>query len=204
MHRKIIIIGGGPGGYIAALRAAALGGSVTLIEKENLGGTCLNWGCIPSKIMKNTADIFLKFLNADKFGINVAGNVTFDMKSLMEKKNKILETQRIGIAALLKNNDVVLEMGRAAIKSKGSVEVTTKDGNKKELYYDRLVIATGTKPLNVEDFPFDHNHILSSNDILQLDKIPESILIVGGGVIGCEFAFIFSALGSKVTLVEAM
>ncbi len=204
MPAKIIIIGGGPGGYVAALRAAALGADVTLIEKENLGGTCLNWGCIPSKILKNSADIFLKFLKAEKFGIKVQGQVSPDIKSLMNKKDKIVESQRQGIAALLKNNGIVLKMGRAMIKSKGIVEIVSKDDNKKEVNYDKLIIATGTKPLNVEAFPFDHHYILSSNDILQLDEIPESIVIVGGGVIGCEFACIFSALGSKVTVVEAM
>ena len=204
MPTKIIVIGGGPGGYVAALRAAALGGEVTLIEKENLGGTCLNWGCIPSKIMKNSADIFLKFLKADTYGIKVLGSVNPDMTALMEKKDKILDSQRQGIAALLKNSGVVLQMGRAVIKSKGIVEVISNDDDKKELNYDKLIIATGTKPLNVADFPFDHHHILSSNDILQLDAVPESLVIVGGGVIGCEFACIFSALGSKVTIVEAM
>ncbi|MDA3788499.1 MAG: dihydrolipoyl dehydrogenase [Desulfobacula sp.] len=204
MPTKVIVIGGGPGGYVAALRASALGGDVTLIEMENLGGTCLNWGCIPSKIMKNTADIFLKFLKADNFGIKVQGSVSPDMTTLMEKKDKILESQRQGIANLLKHSGVVLEMGRAVIKSKGIVEVISNDDDKKELDYDKLIIATGTKPLNVADFPFDHHHILSSNDILQLDAVPESLVIVGGGVIGCEFACIFSALGSKVTVVEAM
>ncbi len=204
MPTKIIVIGGGPGGYVAALRAAGLGASVTLIEKENLGGTCLNWGCIPSKIMKNSADIFLKFLKPDKFGINVDGPVTPDMKSLMEKKDKIIESQRQGIEALLKKTGVVIEKGRAEIKSKGVVQVFSENDNQKDLFYDKLIIATGTKPLDVADFPFDHKHILSSNDILQLDNLPESIVIVGGGVIGCEFAFIFSALGSKVTIVEAM
>ena len=204
MATKIIVIGGGPGGYVAALRAAALGGDVTLVEKEHLGGTCLNWGCIPSKIMKNTADIFLNFLKAENFGISLKGTVCPDMTALMEKKNKILESQRKGIAALLQKNRIVLEQGRAAIKSIGLVEVMSEDGSKKELGYDKLIIATGTKPLNVPDFPFDHQHILSSNDILQLSKIPESMVIVGGGVIGCEFAFIFSALGSRVTIVEAM
>ena len=204
MPTKIIVIGGGPGGYVAALRAAALGADVTLIEKENLGGTCLNWGCIPSKIMKNSADIFLKFLKADKFGIKVQGSVSPDMTTLMEKKDKILEIQRKGIASLLQKNGIDVEMGKATIKSLKTVEVIFDDGKKKEFDYDKLILATGTKPLNVVDFPFDHHYILSSNDLLQLDAIPESIVIVGGGVIGCEFAFIFSALGSKVTIVEAM
>ena len=204
MPTKIIVIGGGPGGYVAALRASALGANVTLIEKENLGGTCLNWGCIPSKIMKNSADIFLKFLKADTYGIKVLGSVNPDMTALMEKKDKILATQRKGIADLLQHNGVIVEMGRAVVKSINCVEVALNDGNKKELEYDKLILATGTKPLNVIDFPFDHKNILSSNDLLELGDIPESIVIVGGGVIGCEFAFIFSALGSQVTIVEAM
>ncbi|MCK5836795.1 MAG: FAD-dependent oxidoreductase, partial [Desulfobacula sp.] len=180
MPTKIIVIGGGPGGYVAALRAAALGADVTLIEKENLGGTCLNWGCIPSKIMKNSADIFLKFLKADKFGIKVQGSVSPDMTTLMEKKDKILEIQRKGIASLLQKNGIDVEMGKATIKSLKTVEVIFDDGKKKEFDYDKLILATGTKPLNVADFPFDHHYILSSNDLLQLDAIPESIVIVGG------------------------
>ncbi len=204
MTTKITIIGGGPGGYVAALRAAALGGEVTLIEKENLGGTCLNQGCIPSKIMKNTADLYLKFLKAGSLGIKAEGSISPDIKTLMARKDKILEDQRKGIAALMKKNKIMVEEGRAVIKSKGVVEVIAENKEKKDIGYDKLIIATGTKPLNVKDFPFDHKKILSSNDMLQLDRIPESMIIVGGGVIGCEFAFIFSALGSKVTVVEAM
>ncbi len=209
MSIKIIVIGGGPGGYVAALRAAALGGSVTLIEKDNIGGTCLNHGCIPSKILKNSADIFLKFLKAENFGINVQGSVTPDIINLMGKKDKILDTQRKGIASLLQKAGITVEKGRAKIKSakdkfQGLIEVKYSHGNKKEVEYDKLIIATGTKPLNVKDFPFDHNNILSSDDLLEIKEIPKSILIVGGGVIGCEFAFIFSALGSRVTIVEGM
>ncbi len=204
MTKKIIIIGGGPGGYIAALRAAALGGNVTLIEQENLGGTCLNWGCIPSKIMKNSADLFLKCLKASQMGIKIEGNITPDMPTLMEVKEKILSSQRKGIASLLENRSVAIETGLGSIKSKNLVEVTKADGQKIELGFDKLIIAVGTKPMDVPDFPFDHTKILSSNDILVLDQIPNSMTIVGGGVIGCEFAFIFSALGCNVTIVEAM
>ncbi len=203
MDKKVVVIGGGPGGYVAALRASALGGVVTLIEKENLGGTCLNWGCIPSKIMKNSADLFLKVLKADQFGIKIQGDITPDISTLMMKKDKILDVQRKGISSLLKNNDIQVIMGKAKIKSSGTIEINSKNGIQ-EIQYDRLIIATGTQPLNVPDFPFDHKNIISSNDILQLDTIPESMVIVGGGVIGCEFAFIFSALGTKVTIVEAM
>ncbi|OQY50876.1 MAG: dihydrolipoyl dehydrogenase [Desulfobacteraceae bacterium 4572_89] len=204
MSKKIIIIGGGPGGYIAALRAVALGGDVTLIENENLGGTCLNWGCIPSKIMKNSADLFLKCLKAGQFGIKIQGDISPDMTALMDRKEKILSSQRKGIDSLLKGRGVVVEQGIGTIKSQGLVEVISHDGQTKELEYDKLIIAVGTCPMNVPDFPFDHEKILSSNDILVLDRIPRSLAIVGGGVIGCEFAFIFSALGCEVTIVEAM
>ncbi len=204
MSEKIIIIGGGPGGYTAALRAAALGGAVTLVERENLGGTCLNWGCIPSKIMKHSADLFLKTLKAGQLGIKIDGTISVDMAILMARKKKVLSDQRKGIESLLQRREVAIEKGQGVIRSPGLVEVTDPEGGKKELIYDRLILAVGTQPLNVPDFPFDHERILSSNDILCLEHLPESMTIVGGGVIGCEFAFIFSALGCRVTVVEAM
>jgi len=204
MSKKIIIIGSGPGGYVAALRCADLGGEVTLIEKENLGGTCLNSGCIPSKIMKNSADLFLKCLKAEKLGIKIDGTITPDMTALMERKEKILAGQRKGIASLLQSRGVTMETGIGTIKSENMVELIQKEGVKKELAFDKLIIAVGTKPMDVPDFPFDHEKILSSDDILAMDRVPQSLTIVGGGVIGCEFAFIFSVLGCDVTIVEAM
>lgn len=204
MAKKIVIIGGGPGGYIAAVRAAGLGANVTLVEKENLGGTCLNWGCIPSKIMKNSAETLLKCLEASALGIDISGSITPNMAVLMERKEKILASQRKGIASLMKSRGIDVENGFGKITAPGKVDVVADDDTVKSLAYDKLIIATGTRPLNVPDFPFDGRTILSSNDILVLDQIPESITIVGGGVIGCEFAFIFSALGAAVTVVEAM
>jgi len=204
MGKKIVVIGAGPGGYVAALRAADLGAQVTIVEKENLGGTCLNHGCIPSKIMNHSADILLKLKGAKEFGINLEGKLSPDIQALMKKKNKVLEIQRKGIDSLLSSRSVAIERGRAVIKGSGLVEIILDDGHSKQIEYDKLIIAAGTAPLNVQAFPFDHENILSSNDMLCLEKIPESIVIVGGGVIGCEFAFIFSALGSRVTVVEAM
>lgn len=202
MVQKMVVIGGGPGGYVAAIRAAALGADVTLIEKENLGGTCLNWGCIPSKIMKNSADLYSKLSKAGSLGVDIEGSVSFNMAALMERKNKIIQTQIKGIASLLKSNKIHVETGRAVISSPGIIQIQGNEN--KDITYDKLIIATGTEPLNVASFPFDHEMVLSSNDILALDHVPESLVIVGGGVIGCEFAFIFSALGAKVTVVEAM
>jgi len=204
MATKLTIIGGGPGGYIAALKGATLGAQVTLVEKENLGGTCLNWGCIPSKIMKNSADLLLKCMKAGKMGINIKGEITPDITTLMDRKEKILADQRKGIAGLMEKNGIQVVFGKAQIQSPGNVIVISRDGKETQVAYDKLIIATGTKPMNVPDFPFDHEAVLSSNDILMLNRIPESMTIVGGGVIGCEFAFIFSALGCDVTVVEAM
>ncbi|MBI9092368.1 MAG: dihydrolipoyl dehydrogenase [Desulfobacterium sp.] len=204
MEKQVVVIGAGPGGYVAALRASALGANVTIIEKENVGGTCLNWGCIPSKIMKTTADMYLKFHEARDYGIEPAGDPRVDMANLMARKKRIIDSQRTGIHALLKKGKVAFEQGRGVVEGPNRVAVIKADGTKKELPYDDLILATGTIPLNISTFPFDGNTILSSNHLLELDAIPESILIVGGGVIGCEFAFILSALGAQVTVVEAM
>ena len=204
MSKKIVIIGGGPGGYIAGIRAAGLGAAVTVVEKENLGGTCLNWGCIPSKIMKNSAEIFLKCMGATAYGIDIDGSIRPNMKGIMAKKETILESQRKGIASLLQSRGITVERGTGKISGPGTVQITANDGTGKTVDYDKLIIAAGTRPMNVDDFPFDGKKVLSSNDILTMDQIPESLTIVGGGVIGCEFASIFSALGTKVTVVEAM
>jgi dihydrolipoamide dehydrogenase len=204
MDKKLTVLGAGPGGYVAAIKAASKGIDVTLIEKDDLGGTCLNHGCIPSKIMKNSSDLFLKTQNASPFGINISGSIDFDIHTLMARKEKIIESQRKGIETLLKKNGVNIVRGKGYIKDKGLISVNLKNGGIEEVIFENLILATGTKPLNMKPFPFDHKKILSSNDLLQLKYIPDSIAIVGGGVIGCEFAFILSGLGSKVTIVEAM
>ncbi|MCK5542290.1 MAG: dihydrolipoyl dehydrogenase [Desulfobacterales bacterium] len=204
MDTKLTILGAGPGGYVAAIKAASKGIKVTLIEKENLGGTCLNHGCIPSKIMKNSSDLFFKTQNAAQFGVNINGDIDFDINVLMKRKEKIIETQRKGIEDLLKKNGINLLRGKGFIKDKGLINVELSDGGTQKVIFEKLILATGTKPLNMQAFPFDHKRILSSDDLLRIDNIPESITIVGGGVIGCEFAFILAGLGTKVTIIEAL
>ncbi len=204
MAIKVIIIGAGPGGYVAAVRAAQNGCDVTVIERENVGGTCLNYGCIPSKIMKVTADLYDKFGHSGKFGIELDGAVSVNMRKLMDRKKSVLETQSKGILGLFKHHGIHYVLGEAVIEKEGIVSALEAGGDKQDYTYDKLIIATGTSPLNIGAFPFDGVNILSSDDILSLEAVPESMVIVGGGVIGCEFAFILSALGTKVTLVEAM
>ncbi len=204
MVEKIVIIGAGPGGYVAALEAARRGGDVTVVEKAHAGGTCLNWGCIPSKIMKTSADLLVKTREAAAYGIKIDGPVAADMAAILARKQQILDSQRKGIISLLEKAHVKFEQGRGYIKEQGVVSVADEKSWEKEIHYDRLILAVGTEPLNMADFPFDGERILSSNDLLSIDYIPRSIVIVGGGVIGCEFACIFSALGAEVTIVEAM
>ncbi len=204
MSIKIAVLGAGPGGYVAAVRAAQLGADVTVIEADNPGGTCLNWGCIPSKVMITTTDLLEKIKKAEGYGIAIDGSVSPNMPRLMERKNKVIEDQRKGILALLKQHHIRYLRGTGYLKEKGLAGVRLSEGGEQDVPWDKLILATGTTPISLPDLPFDGERILSSNDALCLQQVPESILIVGGGVIGCEFAFILSALGSRVTIVEAL
>ncbi len=204
MGLKIVVIGSGPGGYIAAIRAAQLGGEVTIIEQDKVGGTCLNQGCIPSKVMIKTAEMLENFRRAEEFGIHSIGPVTPDLLKLMDRKEKVIKSQAEGIHKLLKKNKIRYLKGDGFIKEPGLTTVKPEDGNIIETPYDRLILATGSHPVSLPSIPFDGDRILSSNEVLNLREIPESILIVGGGVIGSEFAFILAALGSRVIVVEAL
>ncbi|PKL37350.1 MAG: dihydrolipoyl dehydrogenase [Spirochaetae bacterium HGW-Spirochaetae-1] len=203
MSKKILILGAGPGGYIAAVRAAQLGAEVSIIEKEHVGGTCLNWGCIPSKVMITTAELLEKIKKSQSYGITVDGSIGVDMPRLMERKNSVIEAQRKGILSLLKHHHIRYIQGTAYLKGKNIAAVRTEEGQELDVPWDKLILAAGTSPFELPGLPFDGRRILSSNHALSLQKVPESILIVGGGVIGCEFAFLLSALGSRVSIVEA-
>jgi dihydrolipoamide dehydrogenase len=204
MATRLTIIGAGPGGYVAAIRAAQQGAKVTLIEQDEVGGTCLNWGCIPSKVMKMTAEMLEQFQRASEFGLVVKGSMVPDMERLMARKQKVVQDQVTGIVKLLEHHKVRCLRGSGRIVSPDCIQVK-RDGNEPEdVQWDRLILALGSEPLAIPGLPFDGKRIISSNEALNLTEIPESLLIVGGGVIGCEFAFILSSLGSQVTVVEAM
>jgi dihydrolipoamide dehydrogenase len=204
MATRITIIGAGPGGYVAAIRAAQAGAEVTLIERDNVGGTCLNWGCIPSKVMVTSAELLDKFRRASEFGIMTEGKIYPDMRRIMARKEKVIQDQRKGILGLLSHHKIRYLKGQGMLKSPGLATVKPENGETIEVIWDKLILALGTEPLSIPAFPFDGEKILSSNDALDLRDIPESVLIVGGGVIGCEFAFILNALGSKVIVAEAL
>jgi dihydrolipoamide dehydrogenase len=204
MSRRIGIIGAGPGGYIAAIRAAQLGAQVVVIDQEAVGGTCLNWGCIPTKTLKATAEALDQFHRAKELGIDLEGGFRPNMERIMARKNEVIAILAQGIKKIFESYQIHFLEGTARIEDPKKILVQGKDAKEQAIEVDKIIVASGSKPLDFPAFPFDGQQILSSSDALLLKEIPESILIVGGGVIGCEFAFIFGLLGSQVTVVEAL
>jgi dihydrolipoamide dehydrogenase len=199
----VFIIGGGPGGYSCAIRASQLGLKVALVEKEHLGGVCLNRGCIPTKTLSHTAEVLTWVRKGSEIGIN-SENVTFDLQKAMSKKDRVTAKLRAGTGYLMKKNGVDVHLGTARIINAGRVEVTDATG-KSEVYETKnIVIATGSSPITPGVFGFDGERVITSNEMLALKEVPEALLVIGAGVIGCEFASIFSTFGSKVTLVDVM
>lgn len=197
-YYDLTIIGAGWAGFNAAIKAASLGLKTVLIEKDSIGGTCLNHGCIPTKSLIQSAKLFSLSKKASKFGINFE-NPTINYQEIQSRKNTIIKQLAQGMQFLLKKSNLTYLNVTAKIKSNQEVEV---DGKTIKTKY--ILITTGSKPMELKAFPFDGKKILSSKQILNLEKIPESILIVGGGVIGCEFASLFNTIGSKVHLVELL
>jgi dihydrolipoamide dehydrogenase len=202
MH--IAVIGAGPGGYVAAIKAAQLGASVTVIEDSEVGGTCLNWGCIPTKTLIASAEVLAKTRNISNFGIDLNGDVAPNLQKIRERKNRVIDIQIKGIKELFKRWGIRLLEGKGFIVSPKKINVRSTNGATKEIEADRIIIATGSRPSSIPAIPFDGKRILSSDDALTLESIPKSLIIIGAGVIGCEFAFIYKEFGSDVTMVEMM
>ncbi|SHI96848.1 dihydrolipoyl dehydrogenase [Desulfofundulus thermosubterraneus] len=203
MHYKIVVIGGGPGGYVAAIRAAQLGARVALVEKEELGGTCLNRGCIPTKVLAAAAEVLAGIRKAGEFGIST-GTVEVDMAALIERKRQVVKRLASGIQFLLQKNKVELVRGTAMLTSPRTVKVSLPGGTEQELEAENIVLATGSSPALIKSLGYDGRQVITSDEALNLTSVPGRLLIIGGGVVGCEFASIFAALGSTVTVVEMM
>ena len=201
---KVAILGAGPGGYVAALKLAQLGAEVTVIESAEVGGTCLNRGCIPTKTILASSEMYAKTKELEAFGIDTTGSITPNMQKILERKNKVVSTQVKGIRGLFKNWGVVLKEGTGTFISPKEIKITLKDSPEETVTADAFIIATGSRPAQIPTFPFDGKNIISSTEALELKEIPKSLLIVGAGVIGCEFACIYSELGSEVTIVELL
>lgn len=204
MSLKLTIIGAGPGGYVAAIRAAQRGARVTVVEEAEVGGTCLNRGCIPTKTLIASAEALVHAHRAAEFGLEITGDVSYNLSRIRERKDKVVSTQVKGIKGLFKSWRVSLIEGRGSLLSPDAVRVAQKDGTTIDLKSDRIIIATGSKPAKIPGIPFDGESVITSDDAVQLKKVPKSLLIIGAGVIGSEFAFIYRAFGAEVTMVEMM
>ena len=204
MAKRITIIGAGPGGYSAAFDAAKKGAEITLIESHFLGGTCLNWGCIPTKTLKASAEAFELVNHAKELGVICEGTTHIDMEAVITRKEKVSAILRGGLEKTCAQLKIKTVFGVAKIINANLVEVINQDASITKIESDTIIIATGSSSLDLPNLPVDHKSILSSNDALELKHVPESMIIVGGGVIGCELAFIYQAFGSTVTLVEGL
>ncbi len=198
----VIVIGAGPGGYVAAIRGAQLNAKVALIEKDKVGGTCLNRGCIPTKALYYSANALKSAKKASEFGVNIK-EISFDLSKAIERKDSVVKKLVSGVEQLLKGNGVEVIRGEALIESAGRVVVKTQS-NAETIAGRAIIIATGSEPAMIPAFNIDGKNILTSTEALDLKALPKSLLIIGGGVMGCEFASMFSAFGSKVTVVELL
>ncbi|AJD32309.1 MULTISPECIES: dihydrolipoyl dehydrogenase [Clostridium] len=201
---KLVVIGGGPGGYVAAIRGAQLGAEVTLIEKENLGGTCLNVGCIPTKVLLHSSELLNEIKEAKTLGIEVNEEVKVNWTQLQNRKTIVVNTLVSGVSSLLEHNKVKVINGTATFEGKNSIKVTKDQGESENIQFDNVIISSGSIPFIPPIEGRELEGVIDSTGALSLDSIPKSMVIIGGGVIGIEFANIFNSLGCKVTVIEML
>jgi len=199
----LVVIGGGPAGYAAAIRAGQLGKRVACIEQERPGGTCLNWGCIPSKALLKSAELYEKLKHSDDLGITVK-DVSYDFSKIIGRSRNVAGTMAKGIGFLFKKNKVEHVPGVGTIQSPGIVEVTEGNDKGKTLIAEKILIATGCKPRRIDGLEVDGERVMTSRQALEMKQQPKSMVIVGAGAIGAEFAYFLNAFGTKVTLVERL
>lgn len=213
IETELLILGGGTGGYVAAIQAAKAGMDVVLIEQDKLGGTCLHWGCIPTKALLRSAEVMDTLKNAKEFGVDISDDAHVNYSKISERKQGIVDQLHQGVQGLIKKNKIKVVHGKGAVLGpsifspvSGAVAVTFDDEDKEEEIYvsKKLIIATGSSPATLPHLPLDEETILSSNGMLKLEELPESIAIIGGGVIGVEWASLLQSLGVEVTIFEAL
>lgn len=202
---EIAVLGGGPGGYVAAIRAAQLGFKTVVIDKDNLGGICLNWGCIPTKALLKSAEYYNLIKNhSSDFGIEVQ-NVSFDFKKIVKRSREISDRITKNVEMLIKKNKVERIRGFGKLISKNEIEVY--DDSKKlieKIIAEKIIIATGASPKSIPTVPVDRKNIITSKEAMTLEEVPKELIVIGAGAIGVEFAYFYSVLGSKVTIVEML
>ncbi len=204
MNYDVIVIGSGPGGYVTAIRAAQLGLKVAVVERENLGGICLNWGCIPTKSLLKSAQAFEYAVHAADYGVSISGEVKADFGAMVKRSRDVADGMSKGIQYLFKKNKVESIFGFGKLAGKNTVEVTDESGKKTKYTASHIIVATGARSRELPNLPIDGKKIIGYRKALTLDKLPESMVVVGSGAIGSEFAYFYQTIGTKVTLVEFM
>jgi dihydrolipoamide dehydrogenase len=199
----VMIVGGGPGGYTAAIRAAQLHMKTALVERERLGGVCLNWGCIPTKALLRNAEVLHTVRNAEEWGITV-GSVTVDFSRIIKRSRSAADRVSKGVEYLMKKNSIQVLSGNARLLTPSSVEISPRDGEPSKVSARHIILATGARPRSLPGVVIDRQRVISSTEAMNLPALPASIVIIGAGAIGVEFAYFFNSLGTKVTLVEMM
>jgi dihydrolipoamide dehydrogenase len=202
MKYDVLIIGSGPGGYVAAIRAAQLGLKVAVVERESLGGICLNWGCIPTKSLLKSAQVLDYFKHAEEYGIILEGTAKPDFTAVVKRSRGVAEGMSKGVQFLLKKNKVEVITGTGKLISAGKVEVASADGKKEIHEAASIILATGARSRELPNLKQDGKKIIGYREAMTLPKLPESIVVVGSGAIGSEFASFYNSMGAKVTLVE--
>ena len=196
----VLVLGSGPGGYVAAIRAGQLGMKTAVVERDALGGICLNWGCIPSKALLRNAEVLSIIRHADEYGIGV-GDVSPDFGKAIDRSRSVVDRLTRGVGSLLRKNKVDHIQGTGVLQDANTVRIT-EDGS--IVSANHIIVATGASQRDIPGLPIDHKTVITSREALELKEVPERVVIVGGGATGCEFAYVWSAYGAEVTIVELM
>ncbi len=204
MNYDLIVIGSGPGGYVAAIRASQLGLKTAIVEKSELGGICLNWGCIPTKALLKSAEVFNYLKHAESYGISINEDPKADLPAMVKRSREVASNMSKGVQFLLKKNKIDVIEGFGKIKPEKKVEVKDNDGKTSEYSANHIIIATGARSRELPNLKQDGKKIIGYREALTLEKKPESMIVVGSGAIGSEFAYFYNSIGTKVTLVEFM
>ena len=204
MSYDLIVIGSGPGGYVAAIRASQLGLKTAIVEKAELGGVCLNWGCIPTKALLKSAQVFDYIKHAADYGIEVPAGTTHNFEAVIKRSRGVADGMSKGIAFLMKKNKIEVIAGAGKLIAAGKVEVTEQSGAKKTLDAKHIILATGAKSRELPNIKIDGKKVIGYRDAMVLPQQPKSMIVMGSGAIGCEFAYFYNSMGTKVTIVEFM